>query len=119
MPSQRGHRTLRLHVREGQENDVRRFRKLVAVEFPEREIAETAQVRIDAIQPLTGEPFRRYCRHVHLGMDGEQTEELRSHVPTSGRDRNFEHRVYRFEYWNLDRAPGWPYFLRSFMRGSR
>ena len=25
----------------------------------------------------------------------------------------------RFEYWKRLRAPGWPYFLRSFMRGSR
>src|SRR5690348_2905083 len=28
-------------------------------------------------------------------------------------------RDYRFEYWNRLRAPGWPYFLRSFMRESR
>src|SRR5205807_730301 len=29
------------------------------------------------------------------------------------------HGAYGLEYWNLERAPGWPYFLRSLMRGSR
>jgi hypothetical protein len=26
---------------------------------------------------------------------------------------------YRFENWKRARAPRWPYFLRSFLRGSR
>src|SRR6266571_2551767 len=52
-------------------------------------------------------------------MDAEESEGFRPHVAARSRNRDAQHSAYRLEYWNFDRAPGWPYFLRSLMRGSR
>src|SRR5262245_8016583 len=72
-------------------------------------------------QRLARHPLRGDGGDLDLGVPGQEAQELGSHVPARPGDGDPNHALllYRFEYWNFDRAPGWPYFFRSFMRGSR
>src|SRR5262249_7008305 len=77
-----------------------------------------AQVRIGLAQRFAGEPVRGHAGQGDVRVYTEQTQSLRPHVPARAGDRDPDGH-YRFEYWNFCRAPGWPYFFRSRIRGSR
>src|SRR5947208_4551211 len=71
-------------------------------------------------QRLAGQSVGGDAGQGDVRMDAEQAEQLRAHVPAGAGDSDADHCAhYRFEYWNFCRAPGWPYFLRSRIRGSR
>src|SRR5437762_13992688 len=80
-------------------------------------------MRVRASQRLSGEAVGGHTHQADLRVTEEEPEELGSHVAARSGDRYARHvgpsRHYRFEYWNFCRAPGWPYFFRSRMRGSR
>src|SRR4029077_9893100 len=102
-----------------EENDVRNTREPLGVEVVEAKLAQPPQMGIGLGERLAGEPIRGDARQRDVRMDAEQPEELRAHVPAGAGDRDADRRHYRFEYWNFCRAPGWPYFFRSRIRGSR
>jgi len=119
LPAQDGHGALGFHVGEGEEHDVSLVRQTRRVELTHGQTGEGPQMREHAIEALAREPLRGDRRELDLGMNGEEAKELRPHVAARPRNRHAQHGAYRLEYWNLERAPGWPYFLRSLMRGSR
>ena len=116
---QNRHRLLRFHMRQREEDHVRDAREPLGVEVVEAKLAQPPQMGIGLGERLAGDPVRGDARQRDVGMDAEQPEELRAHVPAGAGDRDADRRHYRFEYWNFCRAPGWPYFFRSRIRGSR
>src|SRR5204862_6368016 len=95
----------------------------VRIQIVEGEIAQAAQVWIRVIESLAGQTIGGHPGEGDLRMHVQEAQEFRPHVAAGARDRDADlahrPRAYRFEYWNFWRAPGWPYFLRSRIRGSR
>ena len=96
----------------------------LGVEIVETQLGQPAQVGIAAGQRLAGQALGGDAGQRRRG-DGRAaggaarrpcTHWRRRRRRGGGRSR---HRTQRLEYWNFCRAPGWPYFFRSRMRGSR
>src|SRR5262245_9751160 len=117
------HELLRFHVWQREEDDVGHVCQPRGVQVVEPEITDAAKMRVGLSERLAGQTIGGHARERDLRMHGEQTQELCSHVTAGSGDSDADHdaccRHYRFEYWNFCRAPGWPYFFRSRMRGSR
>jgi hypothetical protein len=100
------HRTLGLHVREREEDEVGLVAEARGVELAHDQCREATQVRKDLVEALACQAFGCHRNQLELGVDAEQAEGLRPHVAARPRDRHAQHGAYRLEYWNLDRAPG-------------
>src|SRR5262245_46146018 len=124
MRAQHRYGALRLHVRQRQEHDVGDVREPGGIQVVERQLGEPAQVRIDPRQRLAGQTLGGDTGERDARVRQQDAQELGAHVPAGAGDGYAKtvgggHGAQRLEYWNFCRAPGWPYFFRSRMRGSR